>query len=440
MCGKKSFITNPYCDGDLEVNGRSVLAARAVGNGIADLATFAGIMGMPAPVAANHFSLREREIAFTTKKERKASFERAVAKASADDIINIRVTCDATWQRRGHQSLYGVVVVASWETGKVLDVELLSKFCFECSKKQHLDPTSPKFLDWWDAHSAFCNCNYKGTSGGMEAEGALRIWERSILKYKIRYTQMIADGDSSTYSTIRDKAPYGKNHPVVKHECVSHVQKRMYNRLKSVKQRRHIGSDGKAIRMGGKGRLTDALMKKLQRYYGKAIRSNVGDATAMKRAVMAIFYHSVSTSANPLHFMCPAGSTSWCKFRRAEAKKEPLPSHIQTIPYEISKIVKPVFLELSKDELMERCVLGASQNQNESFNSTIWNRCPKTDFCSADVVGIAVDLAVIVSNDGQEALKGLLEQLHYHCSFTTSTFFKKQDDRLSGWPTTKAGN
>lgn len=64
-------------------------------------------------------------------------------------------------------------------------------------------------------------------------------------------------------------------------------------------------------------------------------------------------------------------------------------------------------------------MLGASQNQNESFNSTIWNRCPKTDFCSADVVGIALDLAVIVFNDGQEALKGLLEHLHYHCSSTT---------------------
>lgn len=218
VCGKKSFITNPYCDGDLEVNSRSVLAARAVGNGRADLATF---VGMPAPVAANHFSLKEREIALATKKEREASFENAVselrsnAKARADDIIDIKVTCDATWQRRGHQSLYGIVVVASWDTGKVLDVELLSKFCFECSKKQHLDPTSPEFLDWWEAHSAFCNCNYKGTSGGMEVEGALRIWERSILKYKIRYTQMIADGDSATYSTIRDKAPYGKNHPVV---------------------------------------------------------------------------------------------------------------------------------------------------------------------------------------------------------------------------------
>ena len=29
--------------------------------------------------------------------------------------------------------------------------------------------------------------------------------------------------------------------------------------------------------------------------------------------------------------------------------------------------------------LMESCVLGATQNLNESFNSTIWQHCPKAD-------------------------------------------------------------
>ena len=36
-------------------------------------------------------------------------------------VIDVKVTCDGTWQKRGHQSLYGLVVVASWDTGKVLD-------------------------------------------------------------------------------------------------------------------------------------------------------------------------------------------------------------------------------------------------------------------------------------------------------------------------------
>ena len=47
----------------------------------------------------------------------------------------------------------------------------------------------------------------------------------------------------------------------------------------------------KVVRMGGKGRLTDVVMK-LQKFYGKAIRSNVGDAKSMQDAVMAIYYHS----------------------------------------------------------------------------------------------------------------------------------------------------
>ena len=33
-----------------------------------------------------------------------------------DEILNVIVTFDATWQKRVHQLLYGVMVVASWET------------------------------------------------------------------------------------------------------------------------------------------------------------------------------------------------------------------------------------------------------------------------------------------------------------------------------------
>ena len=40
-------------------------------------------------------------------------------------------------------------------------------------------------------------------------------------------------------------------------------------------------------------------------------------------------------------------------------------------------------------------------NQNEPFSSTIWQGCPKTEFCSATTVEIAVNLAVISLNAGQ---------------------------------------
>ena len=39
-----------------------------------------------------------------------------------DQGLDITVTCDGTWARRGFQSLYDIVVIASLKTGKFLDV------------------------------------------------------------------------------------------------------------------------------------------------------------------------------------------------------------------------------------------------------------------------------------------------------------------------------
>ena len=127
-----------------------------------------------------------------------------------------------------------------------------------------------------------------------------------------------------------------------------------------MKKKGNRGADGKLVRIGGRGRLTNELMKKLQKYYGKAIRSNVSSIQEMKDAVMA--------------------------HRRAEATGEPPPRHKTTIVAEIAPFVRKVYEDLSANSLLERCLLGASQNQNESFNSLIWNRCPKTEFSSAIVV------------------------------------------------------
>ena len=83
---------------------------------------------------------------------------------------------------------------------------------------------------------------------------------------------MIADGDSSTYPTIAADKPYGSDHPVLKMKCVGHVHKRMYAHLKTLKNKQNRGPNGKVVRMG---RLTEVVIKKLQRYYGKGLSSNV---------------------------------------------------------------------------------------------------------------------------------------------------------------------
>lgn len=48
------------------------------------------------------------------------------------DILDICVSYDGTWQKRGHTSLYGIGVVIDILTGLVVDFEILSKYCHDC--------------------------------------------------------------------------------------------------------------------------------------------------------------------------------------------------------------------------------------------------------------------------------------------------------------------
>ena len=45
-------------------------------------------------------------------------------------------------------------MVASWDTGIVLDVGLKNKFCSVCSARCQMDETSQEFMDWWEVHQS----------------------------------------------------------------------------------------------------------------------------------------------------------------------------------------------------------------------------------------------------------------------------------------------
>ena len=47
-------------------------------------------------------------------------------------VADSDVSQDGTWQKRGHSSVNGVITVISKETGKCVDVAVLSKECKAC--------------------------------------------------------------------------------------------------------------------------------------------------------------------------------------------------------------------------------------------------------------------------------------------------------------------
>ena len=97
----------------------------------------------------------------------------------------------------------------------------------------------------------------------------------------------------------------------------------------------------------------------------------------MKKAIHASLMHCASTEERPLHDHCPTGSASWCRYQQDKANQTKLYKHGPGLPLEVIAKLKPEYVRLSIDILLEKCLHGKTQNQNESINGMIWQRVPK---------------------------------------------------------------
>ncbi|GFV41137.1 uncharacterized protein TNCV_2667281 [Trichonephila clavipes] len=65
------------------------------------------------------------------------------AKSIAECSNECGVNVDGTWQKRGYSSLNGCVSTISVDSGKILDIEVLSQYCRVCMKTEKTSD-SPK--------------------------------------------------------------------------------------------------------------------------------------------------------------------------------------------------------------------------------------------------------------------------------------------------------
>ena len=73
--------------------------------------------------------------------------------------------------------------------------------------------------------------------------------------------------------------------------------------------------------------------------------------------------------------------------------------------------MKTILADLSSDALLEKCLHGLTQNQNESFNVTIWNRIPKGTYVGLRQLEIGVYDAIAHFNIGSKAAVLIFEKL-----------------------------
>lgn len=390
-----------------EVNRRSVFAMRNLGLGLAGLETFCGVMDLPPPVKQSTYTLINNRIMQAVIDVAEESMSMAcneeITQSDNPSARQVAVSGDGTWMKRGFSSRHGVCTAIGVETGKVIDIEVLSSYCHSCevwSKRKN----TKEYDIWLQTHKSNCQANHTGSAGSMEVEGMQRIFSRSEKKHNAQYVTYVGDGDAKTYQSIAKIQPYGPDVKVSKIECVGHIQKRMGTKLRKIKDeyRGKKLSDGKPI--SGKGRLTPAVIKTLTTYYGNAIRANKDSPAEMRRAIWAIWMHKISCDEKPNHVFCPSGDDSWCPYQKAVALgTEGSYKHKNNIPPAIMEAIKPAFKDLSAPDLLERCIGGLTQNSNESINNLIWKINPKTSFSGHKVVKIAAYHAVAVFNDGNKA-------------------------------------
>ena len=136
------------------------------------------------------------------EKNRREAKEVAMAEEGISDdndvTVDIPISFDGTWSKRGYTANHGLGFVNSAATGKVLDYEIISKVCNTCTQKK-ASLSEQDFELWFEGHN--CVGNFGGSSPSMEMECAKRLWARSQ-DSSLRYKYMISDGDSKSYSAI----------------------------------------------------------------------------------------------------------------------------------------------------------------------------------------------------------------------------------------------
>lgn len=315
-------------------------------------------------------------------------------KAFGKTLSGIDVIFDGSWMTRGRSSHIGVGCIIELYSGLVLDHVVLSNFCLGCALGPK--PDDDGYSDWYAAHE--CQRNIDCNAGRMEVEAALIMFQRSLAKYGLRYTTVVCDGDCRTFNALTAAGAYGFIR-ICKKDCINHVAKRMGTTLRGVLDKTKAQGES----LGGRGRLTQDRIKKIQSYYGYALRSNRNDVPGMKRAVEATLLHMTSTDSAPNHSKCPDGAESWCKYNRALANGEHPPAHKNPLPDCVRVALEPVFARLSNENLLARCSDGMSQNASESLHSVIWTQASKNSNASLNSVKRAVAEAVAVYNQGRRA-------------------------------------
>ena len=91
--------------------------------------------------------------------------------------------------------------------------------------------------------------------------------------------------------------------------------------------------------------------------------------------------------------------------------------------------MKPIYEDLSKDELLERCAGGFTQNNNENFNQLIWKITPKILPAGSIIVQIAALIATCIFNEGISALLLIMHGMDLKLGLNSHEYARNMNEK-----------
>jgi len=250
------------------------------------------------------------------EEERRLAIERG---DFCDEVPSVTVICDGGWSKRTHKHSYnalgGVGVIFGAETKKLLHIGIRNKQCRVCNLSANSNiPTK--------THECFKN--WTESSQSMEADIILEGFLKAEETHGLRYTRIIADGDSSVFSKLIQNVPIWGN-KIKKLECANHTCKCIRSNLeKLVTEKPHLKGKGK---LSGRNivRLTTAVRCAIK------MRSKDNNSKLLKHDIKNSIYHILG-----FHERC----SDFCKNEKQKPKDDTSQTSINELDTPIQCILK----------------------------------------------------------------------------------------------------
>ncbi|CAD6201804.1 GSCOCG00002783001-RA-CDS [Cotesia congregata] len=223
-CESITYIQScPTVNKAYEINRRIVTAMRLLGVGREGINIFCSVMDICQGLCVSTYNSCLDNLHSAAS----AVYDQLISKAVKEEQEllsesepnqnpkNLTVSGVSTWKQRGFASLFGIATLIGKYSKKVVDTVVKSSFCQDCNLWKGKNKFDVKaYEDWFKEHVDSCAINCKESSGKMEKDAVLEMFNRSVEKHEVKYSKFIGDGEG-----VPDMNPYDDD-PVVEKQCL----------------------------------------------------------------------------------------------------------------------------------------------------------------------------------------------------------------------------